>query len=186
MRRVFQWLVALAALGIPISAVGDDLEDFVIAGDDLFDFAPAISQEASALWGHLVFVAGTGPPLSVTSRDAMIIAVDTRRAAEVWRVSTGEPGRLDSYHSVAASSGRVCAVGRGSESLIPGPTVFLLVGCYKAKSGKPLWERELAMEGSRLAIGLSNFSIRLSRTALVVTLNDFPRRVLLFDARDGS
>ncbi len=186
MRWRLQWLVALAAFGIPMSAVGDDLEDFVIAGDDLFDFAPAISQEASALWGHLVFVAGTGPPLSVTSRDAMIIAVDTRRAAEVWRVSTGEQGRLDSYHAVAASSGRVCAVGRGSESLIPGPTVFLLVGCYKAKTGEPLWERELAMEGSRLAQNLSVFTTRLSGTAFVVHINDFNRRVLLFDARDGS
>ena len=64
--------------------------------------------------------------------------------------------------------------------------MFLLVGCYKASTGELLWERELVIEDGRLEIGLSNFSIRLSGTALVVNMNDGHRRVLLFDARDGS
>ena len=208
MRRLIQWLVALAAFGVPTSAVGDDLEDFAIAPAD---FVPSSSQGATAVWGHRLFVAGFGTTLDPTSRDAVIVAVDTRRATEVWRAIAGEPGRADSFDSVAASDGRVCAVGRGVESFV---TSVMLVACYEAKTGKLLWEREFPIgltpvnpfdPGSRFLIDRRSgslivrklgfpfvstaFSIQLSGKALVVTTNDpftGRPRVLLFDARDGS
>ncbi len=135
--------------------------------------------------GHRLFVAGFGATLDPTSRDAVIVAVDTRRATEVWRAIAGEPGRTDQFDSVAASGGRVCAVGRGVESFV---TSVMLVACYKAKTGKLLWEREFPMQRG-LVRGFDPFSIQLSGRAFVVTTNDpftGSPRVLLFDARDGS
>ncbi len=85
---------------------------------------------------------------------------------------------------MAASGGRVCAVGRGMEFLV---TTVMLVACYKAATGKLLWEREFPTPGLRTIINA--FSMQLSGRTLVVTINDpftpVPR-VLLFDARDGS
>ncbi len=189
MRRLIQWLVALAAFGIPTRAVGDDPEDFVIAPAD---FVASSSQGATAVLGHRLFVAGFGTTLDPTSRDAVIVAVDTRRATEVWRAIAGEPGRGDSFDSVAASGGRVCAVGRGVESFV---TSVLFVACYEAATGKLLWQREFPTPGFPIVptpgfrIVFNAFSIQLSGKALVVTTNDpftGSPRVLLFDARDGS
>ncbi len=134
--------------------------------------------------GHRLFVAGVGTTLSAISHDAVIVAVDTRRATEVWRAIAGEPGRGDSFDLVAASGGRVCAVCRGIESFV---TVVMLVACYEAATGRLLWEREFPTPGLRIAFNA--FSIQLSGRALVVTINDpftAVPRVLLFDARDGS
>ncbi len=58
MRRLIHWLGALAAFGIPTSAVGDDLEDFAIAPAD---FVASISPAATALRGHRLFMAGFEP-----------------------------------------------------------------------------------------------------------------------------
>ena len=184
MRRMFQWFLVVVTLCLPASAVGDDLEDFVIAGDDFADFSPSRFDGVTALWGPLVFVVGSVPTLDPFSPDAAIVAMHKRRATEVWRAFAGAPGRGDSFHHVAASAGRVCAVGEGSEFGVG--SWFVLVACYRALTGELLWEREFPMQG--LARAVDPYSIQLSGSALVVTIFHplLNRLVLLFNARDGS
>ena len=131
MRRIIQGLVALAAFGVPTSAVGDDLEDFTIAPAD---FVASVSQGAIAVRGHRLFVAGVGTTLDPTSRDAMIVAVDTRRATEVWRAIAGavalhdarrrSRGRAVRGNVVHADEGVRADLGVGADGATPDASFF--------------------------------------------------------------
>ena len=136
MRRIVQCLLAVAVMSISTSAVGDELDDFVIIGNDLLTFSPSLSRQNFAVAGPRVFVVGSTAPLDPFMRDAAIVAVDRHHRREVWRVVVGEPAHREAYDVVAADSGRLCAVGTGAISIQP-PTL-LLIGCYDAASGMPL------------------------------------------------
>jgi outer membrane protein assembly factor BamB len=168
------------------SQAEDELEDFIVAGEDLFDFRPS---GESATSGQLVFVPGRSMRGDSSVLEATLVAISTRNGQEVWRAFRGEGGESGAFDIAGADSGKACAAGTG---IFPFPPRFgrLFVACYVARTGALLWEREMDLTSfvgragsiAKMAIHADTVVLQLNSVATFEILSI----VLMFDARDGS
>ena len=178
--RMVHVVSALLVLWAASPVHSEPVAPFVIAGDNPTDLDPTPFGEALATQGPLVFVGGSTIDSETGLNKAVLAAFRIADRDEVWR-AFGSP-LVRSYSTVAAGHGKVCAAGSWSRGL--------WVDCYRASTGRLLWERRLeilpfSFAQPALQMQIASRSVVLSYTATArsrVTQS----LVLSFDARDGS
>jgi hypothetical protein len=141
------------------------------------DFSPA-GNWGLVSDGRALFLPGSTPDTGGDD-DAALVSLDLRSGEEEWRVVRGEPGQRESFVAAAMSRRLVCASGVRSRA---GPDVLLL-GCYSARSGDPIWEKEVASPTSYFPI----HTLRVEGRSLLMWIPSPSTPFLLrFDLFDGN